>query len=103
MSGIRRLLRSIEDEVEKIVERKALEILVDQFAAAMKLKLISAMKDNEPYRWQADDWTIADLKARVETQLNRKNVDGRDTGDPIDVANFALFWWDRMDNNSEIN
>lgn len=59
--------------------------LVDQFAAAMKVKLNAA---DEKYGWD-DGWTNPDCVPELQRNL-RRHVH---KGDPLDVANYCAFLW----------
>jgi hypothetical protein len=65
---------------------KALEKLVDEFAKEMKRKLYQGMFDGKS-GWDNPDWAEPDIKEQLIAHVGK--------GDPIDVANFAAFWWNR--------
>lgn len=69
-------------------EQRALDELVDQFAAAMKAKLRRAGVEKGRSGWDDPKWTPEEIKAALLAHV--------DKGDPVDVANFAAFWWNRQ-------
>ena len=69
------------------MEIMALERLVDEFAKEMKKKLL--LKLSQGYSgWDNLNWTLEQI------QNNTLNV--LEKGDPVDVANFCAFWWNRL-------
>jgi hypothetical protein len=65
---------------------KALEGCVDDFAAQMKSKL--RRKALEGYSgWDDPDWQRAEIIDRLKSHI--------DKGDMVDVANFAMFAWNK--------
>lgn len=68
-------------------EFEALDALVDQFAAAMKKKLRQAAVTNGKCGWDDVDWLHSDIRLAAYDHIAK--------GDPVDVANFAAFWWNR--------
>jgi hypothetical protein len=69
-------------------EFKALDALVDQFAAAMKSKLRRAAVEKGKDGWDDPKWTPDDIKAALLAHVEK--------GDAVDVANFAAFLWNRQ-------
>jgi hypothetical protein len=69
-------------------ELHALNALVDKFAAAMKAKLLRAAIEKGRSGWDDPSWTPDEIKAALLAHVEK--------GDPIDVANFAAFWWNRQ-------
>lgn len=67
---------------------KLLDALVDKFAAAMKSKLRRAATEKGRGGWDDPAWSIDEIKAALLAHV--------DKGDPVDVANFAAFWWNRL-------
>ena len=68
--------------------KASLDALVHDFARAMRAKLIS--KFMEGYSgWDDPEWSVEDIKASLLAHLEK--------GDPVDIANFAAFWWNRLD------
>lgn len=68
-------------------EGKALDALVDAFAKEMKKKLRAKMTRGEN-GWDSPARTVHQIEDRLK-EVSRK-------GDPIDIANFAAFWWNRL-------
>lgn len=67
-------------------EGKSLEMLVDAFAEAMKAKL--RKKILEGYKgWDDPKWTREKIVEALKAHLEK--------GDPVDIANFAAFIWNR--------
>ncbi len=66
----------------------ALDKLVDQFADAMKTKLTEKAVYDGKTGWDDPAWTPEQI-----TQAMRDHID---KGDPVDVANFAAFLWNRQ-------
>jgi hypothetical protein len=66
---------------------KAIDALVDDFAKHMKSKLrMKAMEGKSG--WDDPEWT--------RDQIKRAMIEHVDKGDPVDVANFAAFLWNRQ-------
>jgi hypothetical protein len=59
---------------------------VDQFAEAMKNKL-HAKQDQGKFGWEDADWGVEDVKDDLYDHIIK--------GDPIDCANYVLFWWSK--------
>ena len=38
--------------------------------------------------WSNEEWTVDEIKAALIAHVEK--------GDPVDVANFAAFWWNRL-------
>ncbi len=76
-------------------ETKALEALVDDFAIAMKQKLLRKMREggcsSGPFviSWDDPQWTREEIKAKMQSHL------ARDEGQMVDIANFAMFAWNQ--------
>lgn len=68
-------------------EIKALYSLVDAFADVMKYKLLLAAVDKMKSGWNDPRWSEDEIVNAL-----REHVD---KGDPVDVANFAAFLWNR--------
>ena len=76
------------------VEIEALNALVDQFAAAMKTRLM------EKYArgwsgWDDEAFDVPKIRDRIYDNLFGRGEKGAPT-DPIDVANLAAFWWNKL-------
>lgn len=67
-------------------EKRALSKLVSDFHLQMRAKLHA--KAGEKAGWADNTFTVEKIKeALIEHVLK---------GDPVDVANFAAFWWNRL-------
>ena len=67
---------------------EALDALVDAFAKEMKLKLHRKAMEGK-FGWDDPNWSFEDLKSQLIKHADRG-------ADPVDVANFAAFWWNRL-------
>jgi hypothetical protein len=67
-------------------ETEALSALVDDFAKAMKEKLRKRWSEGRT-GWDDPNWTVEDMKKQL--------IEHVDKGDPVDIANFAAFIWNR--------
>jgi hypothetical protein len=65
-----------------------LDALVDALAAQMKRKLRKSAASGRS-GWSDPKWSIDDVKKTLMAHIEK--------GDPIDVANFAAFWWFKAD------
>jgi hypothetical protein len=72
-------------------ETKALCECVDAFAEAMKAKLTAKISEKIG-GWDNPNWTKEDIIAQLKTHI--------DKGDMIDVANFAMFAWNKLDTST---
>lgn len=78
----------------------ALNALVDDFAVAMKKKLIKKFKEGKS-GWDDPEWDPDQIKdamiehCGVEFSMTHVRVSGHELVDPVDVANFAAFLWNR--------
>lgn len=79
---------AIERPVCHCQERAALCALVDAFAEKMKAKLIEKMDENREWAWADHEWKPPDIIEWLAAHIEK--------GDPVDVANFAAFWWMRL-------
>ncbi len=70
-------------------EIHALDALVDDFANHMKLKLRKKFLAGR-YGWDDANWTIEDIRSDLIQEA------GNDEADPVDVANYAAFLWNRL-------
>jgi hypothetical protein len=59
---------------------------VDVFADRMKTKLLNKHKEGK-IGWDDPDWPIGDIKKQLIEHIEK--------GDFIDVANFAMFAWNK--------
>lgn len=69
-------------------EMDALYALVDAFAAEMKSKLLASALVKGRAGWDDPRWPVAEIKQRLCDHVAK--------GDPVDVANFAAFLWNRQ-------
>lgn len=86
-------LRDVEDERDRLARRLLMhedQDLVNQlnlFFQEMSYKLGRKLAEGRS-GWSAEDdpdWTVETIKKQL--------VDHVESGDSVDVANFALFWW----------
>lgn len=79
-------------------ERDRLKLAIDCFASEMKKRVLG--KQMEGYHgWDDPDvWDMNDIEERIEINLAK-----RDEISMVDIANLAMFAWNRMggDNESE--
>ncbi len=67
-------------------EARTLSKLVTAFSREMKAKLHA--KVGVDGGWDSNDWTIDEIKNALLAHIAK--------GDPVDVANFCAFWWNRL-------
>lgn len=79
--------RSAGEDPQGTAELEALDALVDAFALAMKRKLRRAALDKGRSGWDDPSWSFDAMRSSLFSHLCK--------GDPIDVANFAAFLWNR--------
>lgn len=65
----------------------ALDKLVNAFAKEMKKKLKRKALEGY-YGWDSPDWTPEQVMESLRAHL--------DKGDPVDIANFAAFLWNKQ-------
>src|ERR1700676_3507426 len=65
----------------------ALNALVDGFGRAIKSKLYTKLMEGRS-GWDDPEWGIA--------QIRQSLIEHIDKGDPVDIAAFAAFWWNRI-------
>ena len=68
--------------------KMALDAMVDDFAHHMKLKLTKKFLEGKT-GWDDPDWTEEQIMQALKSHVEKEN------GDMIDVANFAMFLWNR--------
>lgn len=68
------------------VSTKALTALVDDFADEMKKKLIKKFMEGY-HGWDDPNWSRKEIVDRLYKHI--------DKGDMVDVANFAMFAWNK--------
>ena len=66
----------------------ALDECADAFNKAMKEKLRKKFLEGKD-GWDSEDWEIEDIKLQLINHIEK--------GDFVDVANFAMFAWNKMD------
>ena len=69
----------------------ALDALVSQFAAKMRHALARAKYLKGRDGWDDDNWDTSDIVRQLLAHV--------DKGQPIDVAVFAAFWWNKLFGN----
>lgn len=82
----------------------ALDALVDDFAQAMKKKLRRKFMQGRE-GWDDPRWAKESIVERIREQIDKAQVTGYDDLgqrvhkpiDPVDVANFCAFLWNRED------
>ena len=65
----------------------ALDSLVDAFATEMKKKMRKKFTAGQT-GWDNPAWKADDIRTQLSEHVTR--------GDPVDVANFAAFWWNKL-------
>jgi len=58
----------------------------EDFAVAIERRLRQKSRDGM-VGWDDPEWAIQEIKERLAASLLR--------GNPVDVANFAMFWWNK--------
>ena len=69
-------------------ESDALERLVKFFADELRKTLLRNLYKNKS-GWDDPSWPIEDMKTQLIAHVEK--------GQPVDVAAFAAFWWNRLD------
>ena len=64
---------------------------VDAFAEEMKAKLIDKLTKGYS-GWDDPEWSSEQIKKTLKEHLDKSN------SDMVDVANFAMFLWNRQEN-----
>jgi hypothetical protein len=67
-------------------EKLALNRLVDAFASSLRAKLHRKVDEGNG-GWDSEEWGVQDIVGALLTHIGK--------GDPVDVAAFAVFWWNR--------
>lgn len=80
-------MRYQTDDYIILAESKALDNLSNDFADECRAKLYGKMQQGR-VGWDDPAWPIAEIKDALIEHIEK--------GDPVDVANFAMFWWNRM-------
>lgn len=81
---------------------KALDALVDDFAGAMKKKLRKKFVEGKQ-GWDDPEWSLGSMRqqlvehAGVSFDWETTRVQAPESIDPVDVANFAAFMWNRTE------
>jgi len=68
---------------------------VDVFATSMKFKLIMGMLAGKQGWDDVDEWENG-LEGTALDTIRTKLIKHVEKGDPSDVANFAMFWWNLL-------
>jgi hypothetical protein len=71
------------------VEQEALERLVKFFANELRQTLLRNLYKKNKSGWDDPSWSVEDMKAQLIAHVEK--------GQPIGVAAFAAFWWNRLD------
>ena len=80
---------------------RALDALVDDFAQAMKEKLYKKHLEGRS-GWDDPAWETYKIRdalidhAGVRITTRGTTLLDPDAQDPVDIANFAAFWWNRL-------
>ena len=69
-------------------ESKALIALVDDFTNHMKYRLLEKLKEGYTGWDSGEAWQIEDIREKIIDRM----IDDP-TEFPIDIANYAMFWW----------
>lgn len=67
-------------------EIQAMEAMVDGLTVQMKSKLKRKYLEGRS-GWDDPSWTVDEIKAALVAHVEK--------GDPVDIANFAAFWWNK--------
>ena len=78
----------MEDKLEDIVELHKLDVAVDAFSAAMKMKLHRKLTQDRYQGWDAPEY-VASGEAQENLLAHAKDINA----DMVDVANFAMMIW----------
>jgi len=71
-------------------ERFALRRLMEEFSSAMFAKLEKKLNEGSSGWDDPDEFTIDDIHDRIDDHMHDP------APDPVDIANFAAFWWNRL-------
>jgi hypothetical protein len=64
-----------------------LTLLADDFRQAILDKMILSLRSKGRRGWDDPSWTIDQIKASLIEHIEK--------GDPVDIAVYAAFWWNR--------
>lgn len=67
-------------------DKLALNRLIDAFSAELRTKL-HRKSDEGMGGWDSEEWSVQDIISALLRHVAK--------GDPVDVAAFAVFWWNR--------
>jgi len=73
-------------------EYRALNALVTNFSDAMFNKLEKKLIKDGYTGWDNPEWTVEDIKKCLIEHIEK--------GNPIDVANFCAFWYNRLEDKA---
>ena len=78
--------------LEQKADIEALFQLVDKFSREMKLKLMSKVTGyGNKSGWDSEaDYELKDILCDLKYQIEKDELD------PIDIANFAAFYWNKL-------
>jgi hypothetical protein len=68
-------------------EQKAIDNLIDRFCTEIKQKLHRKILQGKS-GWDDPDWPIENLQEKLINHYIK--------GDPIDIAAFCAFWWNKQ-------
>jgi len=93
----RELFHFVESYRRKTSESQMHEALnlcdaVDDFCVEMKIKLLEKMLEGRKGWCTPDGWDSSSVSGALDVIRDRIQ-DHVGKGDPVDVANFAMFWW----------
>lgn len=69
------------------IEKRTLTKLARAFADEMR-RALHEQVDEGNGGWDREEWTVDEIKAALLAHVEK--------GDPVDVANFCAFWWNRL-------
>ena len=65
----------------------ALSALIEDFSNALCKTVISKYIEKKRTGWDTEEWDIDDIKQQLIEHIKK--------GDPLDVAAYAAFWWNK--------
>jgi hypothetical protein len=80
--GLSGLLNYIDPEATKLSN------LADTFGKVMHDKMLKSYREKGRRGWDDPAWTIDQIKTAMIEHIEK--------GDPIDLAVFAAFWWNKL-------
>lgn len=75
-------------EVTRASDWRALTSLVERFSEEMKFKLGQKLNQGRS-GWDKEEWSKSDILKALREHLDKGNM--------VDVANYAMFLWNRTD------